>query len=283
MRVSHRRKPKPRQPGRSFAGRPAVAGVSTLFFQGAPPRVFAHRGLTLEAPENTLHAFREALAIGVTHIETDVRASADGVAVLVHDADLVRIAGRNQRIDELTLAELREVDLGGGRRFPTLFEALSTFPQACFNIDLKSADVVEPAVAAILAAGAADRVLVTAFGEARRAAAVARLPGVATSASARTFLPALVAARLGVGWLVRFLLADVHAVQVPERALGLTVITPRTVRLFHLAAVEIHVWTINDAESMVRLLDLGVDGIVTDRSDLALAVIALRPSAATNL
>lgn len=228
-------------------------------------------------------AFQKALAIGVTHIETDVRASADGVAVVTHDADLARLAGRDQGFAELSMAELREVDLGSGQTFPTLLEALIALPQARFNIDLKSADVVEPAVAAILAAGAQDRVLVTAFGDARRARAVARLPGVATSASARIFLPALIAAKLGIGWLVRRLLADVHAVQVPERALGLTVVTPRTVRLFHLAAVEIHVWTINDPESMVRLLDLGVDGIVTDRSDLAKEVIARRPPAATNL
>lgn len=260
-----------------------AAAVSSRFFDGTPPRVFAHRGLALDAPENTLLAFGRALAAGVTYLETDVWATADGVAVIAHDADLVRLAGRAVRIDQLTLAELQRVNLGADQSFPTLQQALTAFPFARFNIDLKSEDVVGPAVAAILAAGAADRVLVAAFGEARRARAVRRLPGVATSASARLFLVALVAAKLGIGWLVRRTLTGVHAVQVPERALGLSVITPRTVRLLHGAAVEIHVWTINDPISMARLLDLGVDGIVTDRADLALVVIADLPPATPNL
>ena len=260
--------------GRSHANRPVVVG--NAYFASAPPRILAHRGLAIEAPENTLLAFLKALSIGVTHLETDVHASLDGVAILSHDADLERIVGRPTRIDRLTVAELKRVDLGHGQTFATLADALDTFPHACFNIDLKSSASVLPAVEAIRAARATSRVLVTSFGESRRREALRGLPGVATSASAATLALALAAAKLGVGPVVRRALARVDAVQVPEAVRGLRVLTPRTIRAFHDAGVEIHVWTVNDVDEMARLLDLGVDGIVTDRSDLALDLVKKR-------
>lgn len=229
----------------------------------------------MEAPENTLLAFVKALSVGVTHIETDVRATRDGIAVVSHDADLHRVAGRSSLVAEHSMAELREVDLGFGQGFCSLAEALDGLPDARFNIDIKSADAVAPTVSAILATGAVNRVLVTSFSERRRAAAVRALPGVATSASARVFLPALVAGKTGVTPLLRRGLRGVDAVQVPERALKLRVTTERMVRRFHSAGVEVHVWTINEPVEMARLLSIGVDGIVTDRADLAMEM--LRP------
>ncbi len=269
---------------RSGAGSSAADGSTpdagaSRFFDGAPPRILAHRGFALDAPENTLLSFERAVRLGITHIETDVHVSADGVAVISHDPDLGRVAGREGRIEQLTMAELRQVDLGHGQTFASLGETLAAFPDARFNIDLKTAGVVGPAVAAILDAGATHRVLVTSFGDARRVAAVRRLPGVATSASARSFLVALAAAKLGLGGLVRLVLRDVQAVQVPERVFRIRVITARTVRLLHAASVEIHVWTINEAADMNRLLDAGIDGIVTDRSDLAIDVLIERAAA----
>lgn len=252
------------------------AEVNSAYFAPALPRILAHRGLALEAPENTLLAFLKALSIGVTHLETDVHASLDGIAVISHDEDLNRTAGRTERIDQLTLAELKRIDLGFGQSFSSLAEALDAFPNACFNVDLKSAAVVGPAVEAIRAARATNRVLVTSFSDRRRADAVRRLPGIATSASAVTFACALLAAKLGLGFLARRLLRRVQAVQVPEVVFGLSVITPRMVRTFHSATVEVHVWTVNEPADMNRLLDLGVDGIITDRADLALAVVRNR-------
>lgn len=257
--------------GRSDADRPPV--VDSTYFSPAPPRILAHRGLAVEAPENTLLAFLKALSIGVTHIETDVHASFDGVAVISHDPDLRRVAGRTVRIDQLTAAELKRIDLGHGQTFATLREALEAFPDTRFNIDLKSPDVVGPAVEAILEADAADRVLVTSFNDARRKAAVQLLPGVATSASAWTFALALVGAKLGLRFLVRRALKGIQAVQVPPARYGFRIITPRVVRMLHAVPVEVHAWTINDPAEMNRLLDLGVDGLVTDRSDLATIVL----------
>lgn len=250
-----------------------AADLGLPYFAPARPRVIAHRGLALAAPENTLLAFSDALALGVVHLETDVHASADRVAMIAHDADLNRVAGRPQRVGDLTVAELARLDLGGAQHMPTLAEALEAFPDARFNIDLKSADAVAPAIEAIRAGRAEERVLLTSFSERRRRAALAQLPGVATSASGPRFAAALLASVVHGGPVVRAALRGLHAVQIPTRAIGLDTVSPARIRAFHAAGVEVHVWTINDEAEMRRLLALGVDGIVTDRADLALAVV----------
>jgi len=239
----------------------------------ALPRVFAHRGLALEAPENTLLAFAKAIAVGAEYIETDVHASHDGVAVVAHDPDLARVAGRDVKVDQLTMAELRRVDLGEGQGFCSLAEALDGFPDTRFNIDIKSRAAVDPTVSAILAHDASSRVLVSSFNERRRSAALRQLPSVVSSASAARFVPALLAGKVGFSPGVRLSLRGLVAVQVPERALRLRVTTERMIAQFHRAGVEVHVWTINDPQRMGELLGMGVDGIVTDRADLALEVV----------
>jgi glycerophosphoryl diester phosphodiesterase len=218
-------------------------------------------------------AFAKAHAIGVTHLETDVHASLDGFAVISHDPDLKRIAGRDVRVDQLTLAELRAIDLGDGQTFSTLPELLAAFPDCRFNIDIKSMAAAAPAAAAITAAGAVERVLITSFNDKRRRAATDLLPGVKTSASAPSFIAGFVAARLGLSRLAHWFLRHVDAVQVPEKIAFLHTCTPRTVRIFHEAGLEIHVWTVNEARSMRRLFSHGVDGIFTDRADIGLKVI----------
>ena len=238
--------------------------------------MFAHRGLAVEAPENTMLAFAKAIAAGARYVETDVHASSDGIAVVAHDPDLRRVAGRDVRIDQLTFAELRKIDLGYDQTFCSLAEALDAFPETRFNIDIKSVAAAEPAAAAILAARASGRVLVSSFDERRRQAALRLLPGVVSSTSARLFVIALLASKVGFSPVVRRALRGLVAVQVPEKALGLRVTTARVIRALHNQGVEMHVWTVNDPARMVELLDLGVDGIVTDRADLALAVVAGR-------
>jgi glycerophosphoryl diester phosphodiesterase len=250
---------------------------SSGFFSPAPPRVFAHRGLALDAPENTLLAFAKALAIGVTHLETDVHGSADGVAIISHDPDLTRLAGRKVRVSQLTSHELRRIQLGAGQGYCSLAEALDAFPTARFNIDIKSADAVAPTVAAIRDSGATDRVLVGSFSPARRLAAVRALPGVATSISSRGAVAAVSAARNPGGLpVLRRVLRNVQAVQLPLSILRMPTMTPRTIAAFHAAGVEVHAWTINDEASMERLLDLGVDGLVSDRADLVISVLERR-------
>jgi len=240
------------------------------------PRVFAHRGLAVEAPENTLLSFAKAVAEGTRYIETDVHVSFDGVSVVAHDPSLLRVAGRNLKVEQLTMAELRRIDLGHGQGFCSLSEALDAFPETRFNIDVKTRGAVLPTANAIRDLAATERVLVTSFDEARRAATVAHLPGVASSASAQRFIFALLSGKTGVSPAMRRALSGLVALQVPEKALGLRVTTQRMIARVHDLGLEIHVWTINEPHRMSHLLDLGVDGIVTDRADLALEVVKSR-------
>lgn len=247
--------------------------LSDNFFAPPLPRLFGHRGLALEAPENTLLAFAKALSAGATHIETDVHASKDAVAVISHDPDLTRVLGRDSKISDFTMAELGKLQLGEGQTFVSLEHALSTFPETRFNIDIKSESAERPAADAVRAAGAANRVLITSFDEGRRSRTTALLPGVATSASAPRMLLAVAGAKIGVQALVRYALRDLNAVQVPIRWKIIRIATPRVIRAVHRAGCEFHVWTINDPETMRELLELGIDGLITDRTDLGRKVI----------
>jgi glycerophosphoryl diester phosphodiesterase len=250
--------------------------ADTGFFAPALPRVFAHRGLAVEAPENTLLAFLKALATGVAYLETDVHASADGVAIISHDPDLQRLVGRDVRIGQLTAAELARISLGEGQGYATLAEALDAFPDARFNIDIKDPAAAAPAADAILAANAVGRVLIGSFSGRRRLAAVKRLPGVATSVSSAGVAASVVAAKLGLRFVVRRVLRRSDAVQIPVRVLGMSTVTPRMIAAFHDAGVEVHIWTVDDPARIRQLLDVGVDGIMSDRCDVAMDVVARR-------
>ncbi|UOW00414.1 glycerophosphodiester phosphodiesterase family protein [Agrococcus sp. SCSIO52902] len=239
----------------------------------APPRVLAHRGLALEAPENTMRAFIAALDAGATFLETDVHATADGVAVIAHDPSLDRVAGRDIVIEETLWQDLSEIDLGQSEGVPGLREALLALPDARWNIDLKSDAAVVPAVRAVVEAKAASRVLLTSFSERRRRQALALLPEVATSASQPMVVRALAAQRLGLQRALARVLEPVEALQVPRRHRGIEILTERSIAAFRAAGVEVHAWTINDPAEMQELLAMGVDGIVTDRCDLALPLL----------
>ncbi|MEA9997623.1 glycerophosphodiester phosphodiesterase family protein [Cryobacterium sp. RTS3] len=252
-----------------------ISGGPSTFLAGSPPRIFAHRGLALNAPENTVLAFSHALASGATHLETDVHVSRDGVAVLSHDARLA-LPELDIQLEALRIAELQRIDLGFGQSFASLAEALDAFPEARFNLDVKSEDAIAATATAVRAAGATDRVLVTSFSEDRRRRTVRLLPGVASSASASVVAQAVVAARVGNRALIRRVLSGCVAVQVPETASVLHVVTPHFVRAVHSVGVEVHVWTVNEPAAMDRLLDTGVEGLITDRSDDAAALISDR-------
>ena len=248
-------------------------GEGSRYLALKAPRVLAHRGLAIDAPENTMLSFAAAIAVGAQYVETDVHASHDGAAVIAHDPDLQRVAGRDAKVEQLSIADLRRVDLGFGEGFCSLGDALDGFPETRFNIDIKSCAAVEPTVRAIRDLKASDRVLVTSFSETRRLAALGGLPGVVSSASAPRFATALLAGKVGLSPIIRRVLSGLVAVQVPERALGLRITTERMLARFHDAGVEVHIWTINEPQRMRELFELGVDGIVTDRADLALQVV----------
>jgi len=256
--------------------------VVSRYLDAAGPRVFAHRGFADDVPGNTIAAFRAAVEAGASHLESDVRATRDGVPVLFHDERLpagpvpAATAG-GPAIRSLTLAELRRVDLGGGHRIPTVAEALDAFPDALWNLDLKAPDAVVATAKHVWRAGAADRVLLTSFSEVSRTRAVRLLPGIATSASSVGTAAILLAALTGRPALIRavtrLLPGTVLALQIPERAGPLPLVTPPLLATLHEAGLEVHVWTVNERSDIRRLLELGVDGIVTDRPDVARAVV----------
>ena len=238
------------------------------FFDLPGPRVFAHRGLHLDVPENTAGSFRAALEAGIRYIETDVVASRDGIAMIAHDLTLDRVANDSRALADVTAAELADVDLGG-EGFITLRDALERFPTARFNVDVKDLRAVPDVVNVIRATESLDRVLITSFSATRRRAVVAELPDIASSAASTEFARIFLAARL---WITPPL-PRIQAVQIPARGLGVDTVTPTLIDRYHRAGLEVHVWTINDPVEMARLLALGVDGIVTDRADLALRLV----------
>lgn len=248
----------------------------STFFDPAKPRVLAHRGLALEAPENTLLAFAKAAAVGADYLETDVHVSSDGVAVVSHDPTLARVASRKVDVAQLTMAELRRVELGHGQGFTSLEETLDAFPELRFNIDVKVEGAVAPTVAAIERTRAASRVLLTSFSDARRLRLAALVPDAVTSAGRAGVIRSRLTAFRGTRARIAQTLRGAAALQIPERVGSVRLVTAGFVESVHRSGVEVHVWTVNDPADMERLLDLGVDGLVTDRADLAIPLIAAR-------
>lgn len=232
-------------------------------------KIFAHRGSTEGgAVENTLEAFHYAIEAGVTYLETDVQATKDGVAVLFHDSKLTRIAGVSKQVSDYTLEELRSLKLVGGGRIPTLQEALERFPKAKFNLDLKTADSINPAVSVIKETSALDRVLVSSFSRARRVRAIKQLALVATSGDMVTVLFSWLSSKLQWQSMTKLVLSGISALQIPPKASLLRFDSARFIASVKAAGVELHYWTINDYDEALRLKALGADGIVTDHSKM---------------
>ena len=243
------------------------------------PLAFAHRGGAthpeLVGIENTLTAFRHAAGLGYVYLETDVHATRDGVLLAFHDEVLDRVSDTRGGIVDATYAELRQVLVGGREPIPTLGELLDALPQVRFNIDLKAEAAVPLLAALIEERQAHDRVLVGSF-SLRRLNRFRRLTGgrVPTSATplevlAFRFLPSgLLADRLTRG--------RVAALQVPHRRGRVTVTTAGLVRRAHRVGKHVHSWTVDDPDEMIVLLDRGVDGLMTDRTDILRDVLVQR-------
>jgi glycerophosphoryl diester phosphodiesterase len=250
---------------RTSPGNGILTAVSTRFpYLDAPvPLAFAHRGGAAEGDENTVAAFTRAVELGYRYIETDVRATADGVAVVFHDDTLDRMLGRSERLDQLRYADLATMRLAGEPLVSRLEDVLGAWPQLRFNIDVKSDRAVDPTVEVIRRTGVLDRVLLTAFSDARTGRLRGALgPGLATSLGRRGVGALWAASRLGFG--ARRPARRVAAAQVPVTAGVLRLVDERFVGYAHRVGLQVHVWTINNAEEMHDLLDLGVDGIMTD-------------------
>ncbi|WP_024285251.1 glycerophosphodiester phosphodiesterase [Cellulomonas sp. KRMCY2] len=237
----------------------------------------AHRGFSPHGHENSMAAFAAAVDLGFRYVETDVHATSDGVVVALHDATLDRVTDGAGRVAELPWRTVREARIGGSEPVPTLEDLLGAWPELRVNIDIKSAGAVAPTICVIERVAAHGRVCIASFSDARRRAVVRGLSRpVATSAGYGT----MAAFRIGTGarsaTAARLALRDVDCIQVPERFGVVPVVTARSVAAAHAVGVQVHVWTVNDPSDMHRLLDLGVDGLISDRADLLKSVLVER-------
>lgn len=242
------------------------------FLDHPRPTAIAHRGGGLESEENTLAAFQHALQLGYSHVELDVHASKDGVVVIHHDETLERMTGDRRTISDLTWRELSFVRTHGGAAIARLEEFFAAFPGLYAIIEPKSDEVVRPLADAIATANALPRVCVGSFSQDRISTCRALLgEGLCHSPAHGGVLRIWLA-----GWGMPAGVSSAPVLQVPTRYCGLPVVTRRFVNAAHQSDTLVQVWTVNEASEMTRLLDLGVDGILTDRPSLLRQVLMER-------
>ena len=239
----------------------------------------AHRGGALhpEIPgvENTRHAFAHAVALGYQYLETDVHVTADGVLLAFHDQTLDRVTDATGLLADLDAEQVSAARIQAEHPVPTMAELLEAFPHSRFNIDLKSMGAATPLADLVERTASHDRVCVGSFSQRRldrfRAASRGRVATSASPGEVALFLtcPSGGAARV----LTR---GRVAALQVPHRRGPVPVVTAALVRRAHAARAHVHVWTVDEPVEMEELLDLGVDGLITDRTDVLKDVLVRR-------
>lgn len=234
------------------------------FFEGTRPLVFAHRGGIMLGPENTLPTFDAGMKAGADGLELDVRLSADEVVVVHHDKTLERTTRGAGPVRARTAAEL------SGLGVPTLREVLQRYPGTRLIIEMKEDEAaLGDAVAREVAeAGAVHRVCAAGFGAAAVSTVRRRLPEMATSAHQEEVRRAL--HRTWLCWPLGT--CAWQGYQVPERSGWLRVVSPRFVKYAHLAGLKVQVWTVDEEADMRRLLDWGVDALISNRPDVAVRV-----------
>ena len=238
------------------------------------PLAIAHRGGASLGPENTLDLFARSTALGFRYLETDVRVTRDGVAVAFHDESLLRVTGHDARVRDTDWGVIRTLRvLDSGSRVERIEDVLACFPDACFSIDVKEAAVVEPLAAAITRTSSAHRVCV-AGGWDRWLAAVRDLtaPDLRLALGWRELATLTACARSRVR-PPRLVGEFVH---LPPTLAGMPLLRQRVVDLAHGQAKKVVAWTIDQPIQIHQLLDLGVDGIITDRPDVLREVLVAR-------
>ena len=257
------------------------------------PIAFAHRGGAGEAPENTLVAFEIAMTLGYSYVETDAHITRDGVLVAFHDDRLDRVTDRTGAIAALGIDEVEAADAGytfsldgegtfpyrgQGIRVPRLEDLLARWPEARVNIDPKTDACVVPLAALLDRLNAWDRVCIGSFSD-RRLRGIRELGRGRACTSMGPHAVALGRAAATLGLMPRL---GADCLQVPTHRGPVPIVTERFVAAAHRAGLPAHVWTINDESTMDRLLDLGVDGIMSDHLRLLLDVLRRHREAKTD-
>lgn len=246
------------------------------FLEHDGPIAFAHRGGAAEFPENTMEAFEGAVRLGYRYLETDVHATVDGVLVAFHDTALDRVTDGTGAIADLPWSVVRTARIGGVHPIPRFDDLVAAFPQARFNVDVKLDNAVEPFVAAVRRTGVIDRLCVGGFSD-RRLALLRRTlgPRLCTSLGPRA-VASLRAASYGAPFAGDAARRAGACAQVPVRQGRVVLVDRRFVDAAHRWGMAVHVWTIDDRDEMDRLLDLGVDGVMTDRPSVLKDVLSAR-------
>ncbi len=249
--------------------------------------VFAHRGGGGLYPENTLDAFEYSAKMGVDVLELDVHSTSDGALVVLHDMSLDRTTDGRGRVGDLTLEAVKKLDAGhlfspdGGKTFPfrgrgitvpTLEEIFDALPQMTFNIEPKQAapSIIKPLCSLIRTRRMTEKVIVGSFRQAVIDEFRATCPEVATSASPSEVTEFLTLSKTGLSESYN---PPMQALQIPENLGGLSVVTEKFVENAHRKNLKIHVWTINETANMQRLINIGVDGVMTDYPDRLLELL----------
>jgi len=234
--------------------------------------VMAHRGGSLEAPENTIESFKYAIEIGSDIIETDIQLSSDGVPYIFHDDDLKRIPGIEKDFNDLLASEIDELNIFGDFKIPTLEETLKQFPDTKFQIDFKTDEVVDPAIEIINKFPHIKKNLcVASFSSQRLQKIKSKLSDVTYSMGPHEVLKLLLKSfgiyRGEVGG---------DCLQIPIYRYGIKIVTKRFVDFCKRENIKISVWTINSIEEMDYLIGLDVDGIITDKPKALINLLASR-------
>lgn len=231
--------------------------------------ISAHRGGSEEAPENTLESFSYAIGLGSSYIETDVQLSADGIPYIFHDDDLSRLLNMEVKFNSLHSDQIEKLKLFESYQIPKLETALTQFPNALFQIDLKTDEVALPAMKVIENLNAFERICIASFSSNRLQKVRKKFPDTCLSMGPKEILKLLLAS---FGLYNKTIYGD--CLQVPIYHYGIKLVTRRFVKYVQSIGLKIHVWTINDENTMRKLIDLGVDGIITDRPKLLKEVLS---------
>jgi glycerophosphoryl diester phosphodiesterase len=235
------------------------------------PLAFAHRGGAGHFPENSWKAFEHAVDLGYAYLETDVHSTSDGTVVAFHDRTLDRVTDRAGRIADLTAAEVRAARIGGTEPIPMLDDLIMAWPDVRFNIDVKDEPVIGPLVEVLRRTNCWDRVCLTSFSGRRLDATRRLLPRPVCSSTTPAGIGAI-RARLPVKTLAaRFAARSVKCAQIPA-----SMATVPFIARAKAVGLQVHAWTVNEAAVMRRLLDLGIDGIMTDETETLREVLIAR-------
>ena len=233
---------------------------------------FAHRGGNRHAPENTLAAFADAVAQGYCYLETDVHASKDGVVYAFHDDNLQRMTSDDIAIHALTAKEIDAITLAGGHKISRMADLFEAFPEARFNIDAKTGPVVAPLAKLLIETGKVDSTCIGAFSDSR----INKLRRLIGQDICHGVGPRAAVCFRFSAWLrmpVRF---SAGCLQLPVSQYGIAMVTRASIEHAHRLGLQVHAWTINDESTMHELLDMGVDGLMSDECVLLKKVLQQR-------